>query len=72
VIRENGLASGTHKVLGLFKRYPTVRYGDTIKVSYEVEKPNDKKDDKPVDWDKMLAKVISVGTLYALIANATK
>jgi protein involved in polysaccharide export with SLBB domain len=72
VIRENGLASGTHKVLGLFKRYPTVRYGDTIKVSYEVEKPNDKKDDKPVDWDKMLAKLISVGTLYALIANATK
>lgn len=72
VIRENGLASGTHKVLGLFKRYPTVRYGDTIKVSYEVDKSNDKKDDKPVDWDKMLAKVISVGTLYALIANATK
>lgn len=72
VIRENGLASGTQKVLGLFKRYPTVRYGDTIKVSYEVEKSNDKKDEKPIDWDKMLAKVISIGTLYALIANATK
>jgi protein involved in polysaccharide export with SLBB domain len=72
VIRTNGLASGTKKVLGLFKKYPKVRYGDTIRVSYEVEKPAEKKDDKPLDWDKMLAKIISVGTLYALIANATR
>ncbi len=73
VIRKNGLASRTYKVLGIFKNYPTVHYGDNIRVSYEVEKPKeDKKEDKPVDWDKFLAKVVSVGTLYALIANATK
>jgi protein involved in polysaccharide export with SLBB domain len=73
VIRRNGLASRTSKVFGIFKRYPKVHYGDNIRVSYEVEKPKvEKKDDKPVDWDKFLAKVISIGTLYALIANATR
>jgi hypothetical protein len=73
VIRQNGLVMGTKKVFGIFKKYPKVHYGDLISVSYKIEEPVEKKDNgKAVDWDKALAKIISVGTLFALITQITK
>lgn len=72
VIRSNGLITGTKKVLGVIRKYPKIRYGDTIKLNYKIAKIEKKKEDKPVDWDKFLAKIISVGTLYVLIINATR
>lgn len=73
VIRQNGLVKGTRKVLGIFKKYPKVHYGDLISVSYKIEEPVEKKENgKAVDWDKALAKIISVGTLFALITQITK
>jgi protein involved in polysaccharide export with SLBB domain len=72
VIRQNGLIKGTKKIFGFIKKYPTVHYGDMIKVSYEIDKVIDKKEGKSVDWDKALAKIISLGTLFVLIAQVTK
>ena len=72
VVRENGLVSGTNKVLGLFNHYPKVSYGDNIMLSLIPIKEKDNQDRKSFDWDKFLTKVISIATVFALITSATK
>ncbi len=71
VVRENGLVSGTNKVLGLFYNFPKVTYGDKIMLSLKPVKTKEAQERKPFDWDKFLTKVISVATVYALITSAT-
>ncbi|MFM6953666.1 MAG: SLBB domain-containing protein [Sphingobacteriaceae bacterium] len=73
VIRENGLVVRTNKALGIFRNYPTVKYGDRIQLTLKVDKDqNQAANSKPFDWDKFLTKVISVATVFALITSATK
>jgi protein involved in polysaccharide export with SLBB domain len=71
VIRLNGFQESTKKGL-IFKRHPRIINGDKIIVSYEIEKPEEKKDGKPFDWEKFMNKVLAVGTSIALITLYTK
>jgi protein involved in polysaccharide export with SLBB domain len=72
VLQPNGDINRTVN-LGLFRIYPRVTKGSVIRIPTKKEKAKKEKGtDKKVDWDKALAQILSVGTLFALILTATR
>lgn len=66
---NNGLIKRTKNFL-FFRKYPTVRSGDIIRVAIKPSKIRAANlEPKPFDWDKTLTKLISVVTAYALISR---
>lgn len=71
LIRQNGLQEATKQIF-IFRKHPKVHPGDRIAVSFLVKEEKQKKDVKPLDWDKLVTRLLAVGTTLALILSATK
>ena len=53
---------------GLFKVYPKVEKGSTIKVAYKKEKTKEEKEDKEIDWNKIINdSVAQISTIMTLV-----
>jgi protein involved in polysaccharide export with SLBB domain len=53
---------------GLFKIYPKVEKGSTIKVAYKKEKTKEEKEDKEIDWNKIINdSVAQISTIMTLV-----
>lgn len=70
VIRQNGSQEATKQWL-FFRKYPKVNSGDQIAVTNEVDKKV-KREVKPLDWDKLTTKLISLFSVLALIQAYVK
>jgi protein involved in polysaccharide export with SLBB domain len=72
VEHANGKISGTRK-FGLFRIYPKVSKGATIKVAAKPEKIKKDKNGnkKSIDWDKALTQILAVAGTMATIILAT-
>jgi protein involved in polysaccharide export with SLBB domain len=72
VEHPNGKISGTRN-FGLFKVYPKVSKGSTIKVAAKPEKIKKDKNGnkKSIDWDKALTQILAVAGTMATIILAT-
>ena len=73
VIRQNGMQEATKQGL-IFRRHPKVNSGDQIVLSYisPEEKAKMKREVKPLDWDKLSTKMLSLFTVLALIQAYVK
>jgi len=70
VIRQNGMQEGTKQGL-IFRKHPKVNAGDQIVVTNEIDKKI-KREVKPLDWDKLTTKLISLFSVLALIQAYVK
>jgi protein involved in polysaccharide export with SLBB domain len=53
---------------GLFKIYPKVKKGSLIKVAYKKEKTKEEKEDKGIDWNKIINdSVAQISTIMTLV-----
>lgn len=72
VISTNGIVKTTKHFL-FFKNYPKVHPGDKILVPLKPEaKKKEKGEEKPVDWDKFLTRMLAIATTLALIGAFAK
>ena len=71
VIRQNGLQEATTTGF-IFRKHPVVRPGDRIAVSFLVKEEKQKREVKPLDWDKLVTRLLAVGTTLALILSVTR
>jgi hypothetical protein len=66
VIRQNGMQEAT-KEWFVFRKHPKVKSGDRIVLTYKTKEEIAKREVKPLDWDKLVSKIIAVFTTLALI-----
>jgi protein involved in polysaccharide export with SLBB domain len=53
---------------GLFRVYPKVLKGSIVKVEYQTPKPKDEKEDKEIDWNKLLSdSVAQISTIMMMV-----
>ena len=71
VIRQNGMQEATSQGL-IFRRHPKVNSGDQIVLSYISQEEKAKREVKPLDWDKLSTKMLSLFTVLALIQAYVK
>lgn len=71
-IAANGITRRTKHFLPFFNQYPIVHPGDKIVVSLKEEKMKDAANKKDFDWEKLLTRLLAIGTTWALIKTATK
>ncbi len=71
VIRQNGMVESTRQGF-VFNKYPRVKPGDRIVVSNKTEEERKKREVKPLDWDKLVTKLLAVFTTLALIQAYVK
>jgi protein involved in polysaccharide export with SLBB domain len=70
VIRQNGMQEGTKQGF-IFRKHPKVNAGDQIVITNGKDKKI-KKEVKPLDWDKLTTKLISLFSVLALIQAYVK
>ena len=71
VVRQNGMVESTRPGF-IFKKYPRVMAGDRIVVSFNNEEEKKKREVKPLDWDKLVSRILAVATTLALIQAYVK
>jgi hypothetical protein len=73
VIRQNGMQEATKEWL-IFRKHPKVRSGDNVVLSYKTkeERDKDKREVKPLDWDKFITRILALATTLALIQAYVK
>ncbi len=70
MIRQSGLQEATTRGF-IFRKHPVVKPGDRIAVSFLMKEEKIKKEGKPLDWDKLVTKLLSIATTLALIRAYT-
>jgi hypothetical protein len=73
VIRQNGMQEAT-KEWFIFRKHPKVRSGDRVALTYKTkdERDKDKREVKPLDWDKFITRILALATTLALIQAYVK
>jgi hypothetical protein len=70
-VHQNGLQESTRKSL-LFNKHPKVRPGDNIAIFYIKNEKREKREVKPVDWDKLVTKITAFFSALVLIRTFTQ
>jgi hypothetical protein len=70
VIHQNGIQSTTKKWF-LFRKHPKVKKGDRVSLYY-LTKAQKNKEVKPVDWDKLVSRLLALFTTVALVQSLGK
>jgi hypothetical protein len=71
VVHQNGLQESTRKSL-FFNKHPKVRPGDNIAIFYIKNEKREKREVKPVDWDKLVTKITAFFSALVLIRTFTQ
>jgi protein involved in polysaccharide export with SLBB domain len=71
VIRQSGLQEASRKGF-LFTKHPMVKPGDRIAVSFLAMDEKQKRQVKPLDWDKFVTRILAAFTTLALIQAYVK
>ncbi len=73
VIRQNGMQEATKNSF-IFRKHPKVRSGDRVVLSYQTKEERDKskREVKPLDWDKLMTRILALFTTLALIQAYVK
>lgn len=73
IIRQNGMQEAT-KEWFVFRKHPKVKSGDRVVLSYmtKEEIAKTKREVKPLDWDKLMTKILTLVTTLALVQAYVK
>lgn len=71
VIHQSGIQEATREWL-FFRKHPKVKSGDKVSIYYITKEEKQKREIKPVDWDKLVTRIIALFTALALIQAYVK